>query len=77
VEHAFPKDPGELTVEVRLSADRRLTMRVADTGQWRPVPAPGDRGRGLPLMRAVMDSVLVEPGEGGTVVTMQRRLARV
>jgi len=25
----------------------------------------------------VMDSVLVEPGEGGTVVTMQRRLARV
>jgi hypothetical protein len=25
----------------------------------------------------VMDSVLVEPGEGGTVVIMQRRLARV
>ena len=77
VEHAFPEDPGELTVELRLSADRRLTLRVADTGQWRRVPAPGDRGRGLPLMRAVMDSVLVEPGEGGTVVTMQRRLARV
>jgi anti-sigma regulatory factor (Ser/Thr protein kinase) len=54
-----------------------LTLRVTDTGQWRRVPAPGDRGRGLPLMRAVMDSVLVEPGEGGTVVTMQRRLARV
>ena len=56
VEHAFPEDPGELTVELRLSADRRLTLRVADTGQWRRVPAPGDRGRGLPLMRAVMDS---------------------
>jgi len=77
VEHAFPDEPGELTVELRLSADRGLTLRVADTGRWRRVPAPGDRGRGLPLMHAVMDSVRVEPGEGGTVVTMQRRLARV
>jgi anti-sigma regulatory factor (Ser/Thr protein kinase) len=76
VEHAFPDGPGELTVELRLSADRALIMRVADTGRWRRVPAPGDRGRGLPLMHAVMDSVMVEPGEGGTVVTMRRRLAR-
>ena len=76
VEHAFPDGPGELTVELRLSADRALSMRVEDTGRWRKVPAPGDRGRGLPLMNAVMDSVMVEPGEGGTVVTMRRRLAR-
>ena len=55
VEHAFPDDPGELTVQLRLSADRELTVRVADTGRWRRVPAPGDRGRGLPLMHAVMD----------------------
>ena len=75
VEHAFPDEPGELTVELRLSAGRGLTLRVADTGRWRRVPAPGDRGRGLPLMHAVMDSVRVEPGEGGTVVTMRRRLA--
>jgi anti-sigma regulatory factor (Ser/Thr protein kinase) len=77
VEHAFPDDPGELTVQLRLSADRELTVRVADTGRWRRVPAPGDRGRGLPLMHAVMDSVRVEPGEGGTVVTMRRRMAKV
>jgi PAS domain S-box-containing protein len=76
VEHAFRGDPGELSVELRLSAGPRLTVRVADTGRWRRVPAPGDRGRGLPLMRAVMDSVRVEPGEGGTVVTMRRRLAK-
>jgi PAS domain S-box-containing protein len=77
VEHAFPDQPGQpgqLTVELALAAGLELTVRVADTGRWRRVPAPGDRGRGLPLMRAVMDSVRVEPGEGGTVVTMRRRL---
>jgi anti-sigma regulatory factor (Ser/Thr protein kinase) len=75
VEHAFPDGPGQLSVELQLAAGRELTVRVADTGRWRRVPAPGDRGRGLPLMRAVMDTVRVEPGEGGTVVTMRRRLA--
>jgi anti-sigma regulatory factor (Ser/Thr protein kinase)/GAF domain-containing protein len=75
VEHAFPDAAGELTVELRLAAGQELTVRVADTGRWRRVPAPGDRGRGLPLMRAVMDSVQVDSGEGGTVVTMRRRLA--
>jgi anti-sigma regulatory factor (Ser/Thr protein kinase) len=69
-----PAPPGQLSVELTLAAGRELTVRVADTGRWRRVPAPGDRGRGLPLMRAVMDSVRVEPGEGGTVVTMRRRL---
>jgi GAF domain-containing protein/anti-sigma regulatory factor (Ser/Thr protein kinase) len=81
VEHAFqgrsPAGPmvGELTVELRLAAGRELTVRISDSGRWRRVPAPGDRGRGLPMMRAVMDSVEVESGEGGTVVTMRHRPA--
>ncbi|CAA9230919.1 MAG: Serine phosphatase RsbU, regulator of sigma subunit [uncultured Corynebacteriales bacterium] len=75
VEHAYPGVPGELVVELRLTAGRELTVRIADTGQWRQVPAPGDRGRGLPLMRAVMESVDVEREEAGTVVTLRRRLA--
>jgi len=75
VEHAYRDGGGgELTVEVALGSDRELWLRVADTGRWRPVPAPGDRGRGLPLMRAVMDAVDVVRGRGGTVVTMRRRL---
>jgi serine phosphatase RsbU (regulator of sigma subunit)/anti-sigma regulatory factor (Ser/Thr protein kinase)/PAS domain-containing protein len=77
VEHAYRGSgvtAGELTVEVALNAGRELRLRVADTGTWRSVPAPGDRGRGLPLMRAVMDAVDVARGEDGTVVTMRRRL---
>lgn len=74
VEHAFAGSPGELTVELRLAAGRVLTVRVADTGRWQQVPAPGDRGRGLPLMRAVMESVDIERKETGTVVTLRRRL---
>jgi anti-sigma regulatory factor (Ser/Thr protein kinase) len=75
VEHAYADAAGGLAVELRLAAGWELTLRVADTGRWRQVPAPGDRGRGLSMMRAVMDSVEVRSGEGGTVVTMRRRLA--
>jgi anti-sigma regulatory factor (Ser/Thr protein kinase) len=77
-EHAFTASAagpaGEFEVELRIGAGRELTLQVADTGRWRAVPAPGDRGRGLPMMRAVMDSVDVESGQNGTVVTMRRRL---
>jgi anti-anti-sigma factor len=49
---------------------------VADTGRWRASPAPGDRGRGLGMMRALMDDVAVRTDAGGTVVRMARRLGR-
>jgi len=34
-----------------------------------------NRGRGLPLMRGLMESVDVEPADGGTSVVMRRTLA--
>ncbi|MFL6127761.1 MAG: SpoIIE family protein phosphatase [Mycobacteriales bacterium] len=75
VEHAYRDGgAGEVTVELALDSGRELWLRIADTGRWRSVPAPGDRGRGLPLMRAVMDAVQVARGADGTVVTMRRRL---
>jgi anti-sigma regulatory factor (Ser/Thr protein kinase) len=74
VEHAYRGGPGELVFDARLAAGRELTVTIRDRGHWRAVPAPGDRGRGLPLMRALADSVAVAVGEGGTVVTLRRRL---
>jgi len=58
-------------------SDDTVEVTVRDEGSWR-APRKDTRGRGLPLMRALMDSVDVEPGEGkrGTVVTMRRTLGR-
>ena len=49
----------------------RLTVR--DFGSWKtPSPVLGDRGRGLRLMRLVMDGIDIARGAEGTVVTMVR-----
>ncbi len=59
-----------------VQADRdgpQIQIVVRDSGSWRP-PGEESRGRGLPLMRELMDEVKIEPGPGGTTVTMRRRL---
>ena len=56
-----PDEPDELVVSVR------------DGGRWRaPVPA-SDRGRGLMIIRALVDDVHIDDREGTTVV-LRRRL---
>ena len=51
-----------------------VDMTVRDRGAWRS-PRQGDRGRGLSLMRALMDQVEVSPGPDGTRVRLQRELS--
>jgi anti-sigma regulatory factor (Ser/Thr protein kinase) len=46
---------------------------IADSGGWRE-GRRSEGGRGLMLMRALMDSVDVDPGTDGTTVRMRRRL---
>jgi PAS domain S-box-containing protein len=62
-------------VEVVLSRDDAGVVEVAviDHGAWKE-PRDSVRGRGLPLMRALMDQVDIEPTSSGTTVTLRRAL---
>ena len=65
----------EATVDLNAEFDgSEVVLTVADSGGWRD-QRDSDRGRGLDLIRALMDSVEVEPGDDGTVVRMRKRLA--
>jgi PAS domain S-box-containing protein len=50
-----------------------IEIAVRDHGSWRS-ERDDDHGRGLDLMRTLMDTVSVEPGEQGTTVSLRRRL---
>lgn len=73
IEHAFLNGtPGRLEIDaVRDGAF--IVIRIRDDGRWRAEPAPGDRGRGLPLMRKVT-RVDLRTSPSGTTVTLRRRL---
>ena len=72
VEHAYVgRAPGDMRVEAQL-VDRGIRVRVVDDGHWK-TPS-GDtrlRGRGLPMMDAVSESVYVEWAPTGTAVDMR------
>ncbi|GGQ80194.1 histidine kinase [Streptomyces flaveolus] len=77
IEHGHRDAPGD-TVRLRAEAlvdDLRLT--VADTGRWK-TPQPdlnAHRGRGVALMRALMQQVTITSGAAGTTVDMHTRIA--
>jgi anti-sigma regulatory factor (Ser/Thr protein kinase) len=73
IEHAY--GPGRAHFEVDAShRDARICVTVRDRGRWRE-PRGTHRGRGIALMRSLMQHVDVEHGERGTVVVLERTLA--
>ncbi|OPG08782.1 SpoIIE family protein phosphatase [Microbispora sp. GKU 823] len=77
IEHGHRHTPGDI---VRLRAEAsvdNLRLTVADSGRWKsPEPeANAHRGRGVALMRAMMQQVTITPGPYGTTVDMQMRIA--
>jgi anti-anti-sigma factor len=76
-EHAYRgMEPGPLVVSGVVDVDGVLTVTVTDQGTWRPPDRdPGDRGRGLLIMRQLVDSVTLEEDEG-TTITLSLRLRR-
>ncbi|SHG33488.1 anti-anti-sigma factor [Geodermatophilus nigrescens] len=74
-EHAYRgTEPGPMQVTAAVDVDGVLTVTVHDEGTWRPPDRdPGDRGRGLLIMRQLVDGMVVR-GEHGTTVTLRTRL---
>jgi anti-sigma regulatory factor (Ser/Thr protein kinase) len=73
VEHAYGPVDEEFAVTAEVE-DGEVHITVADQGRWRPARGT-NRGRGIDLMRQLMDEVDVTMADHGTVVRMRRRLA--
>jgi anti-sigma regulatory factor (Ser/Thr protein kinase) len=80
-EHAYrDRPPGMIElhggIELAPGGRRRVTLTVRDHGRWRRPPTNDpDRRRGIPLMRACMDTVAItEPDDRkGTQVIFRSR----
>jgi len=72
IEHAYGAREG--TFLVRCDSDgAQARVAVADGGRWRE-SQPYGRGRGLALMRSLVDDVELERSDSGTTVTLVKRL---
>ena len=78
-EHAYRgAEPGPMAVSADVDVDGVLTVSVRDEGSWHPPERdPGDRGRGLLIMRQLVDAVVLDEEAHGTTVTLRLRLRRV
>jgi len=72
IEHAGTDSGAPFEVSAHASGGG-VQIMIRDFGAWR-TPRDGDHGRGLSLMRALMDSVDVEPTPEGTTVRLVRHL---
>jgi len=72
IQHAYGAGEGVLEMDLALLAGA-VEVNVRDRGSWRP-PSRTEGGRGLQMMRGLMDLVEVAGGSEGTVVRMRRGL---
>jgi anti-sigma regulatory factor (Ser/Thr protein kinase) len=75
VQHAYGVPGGTVEIEGALDCDR-VCISVRDRGRWRPRAADRSGGRGLAMIRELMDSVEVDLDGEGTEIRMTRRVAR-
>jgi Histidine kinase-like ATPase domain len=66
IQHAYPAAPG--TVEIRFWVEAHIAyLEIIDTGQWRSEES-AQVGRGVDLMRHLVEAVLIRQGRAGTRV---------
>jgi serine phosphatase RsbU (regulator of sigma subunit)/anti-sigma regulatory factor (Ser/Thr protein kinase) len=70
VEHAYVGQlPGRIGLAAELDGNGAIRINVDDDGTWR-TPTGGRGGRGIGLMRAICDEVVIDSGPHGTSVAM-------
>jgi PAS domain S-box-containing protein len=72
MEHAYRFREATIDVDAEVTADE-VIVTISDRGEWRE-PRTTERGRGLNLIRALMDSVELTPSHEGTTIRMTKRL---
>jgi anti-sigma regulatory factor (Ser/Thr protein kinase) len=77
IEHAYGFGEGSLTIDARME-NGKVMLEVSDNGTWieRPEGGVPRRGRGLPLIKSLMDAVQLSHDGSGTTVRMERGVAR-
>jgi anti-sigma regulatory factor (Ser/Thr protein kinase) len=76
IEHGHRDRPeGIISMGATAMVDR-VHLTIADTGSWKtPQPAADStRGRGITLMRALMNDVTIDPDAAGTTVQLTARI---
>lgn len=69
VEHAYRGNDGSVRLRAYV-ADNQLIVEVRDSGRWQLGGDP-QRGRGLGIMRALVDRVSIESTRSGTNVRLE------
>ena len=72
VEHAYAPGLAAFSVDAH-NEEGAIIVTVTDRGRWREARG-AHRGRGLPLMEGLMESVDVKQAAGGTSVILRRTL---
>ncbi len=78
IEHGYRDlDGGTITLQATSDVDL-LRLTITDTGSWKPKQAGGNshRGRGIQIMRALMEEVDILPNSTGTTVHLAARIRR-
>ncbi|MDB5028940.1 MAG: protein serine/threonine phosphatase [Candidatus Eremiobacteraeota bacterium] len=74
VEHAYLGPPGLVHVRAHVHDDT-LLVTIEDEGKWKPAQRREERGRGLKLMRALMDGVEIRTDQSRTEVRLKMALS--
>ncbi|OBH04205.1 MULTISPECIES: SpoIIE family protein phosphatase [unclassified Mycobacterium] len=76
IEHGHRHTPEGTIVLGATALVDQVQLTITDTGSWKP-PQPAaeaNRGRGITLMRGLMQDVTIRPGAAGTTVHLSARI---